>query len=929
MNGRFANALWLSSRTASTLGFDTIKPNPDCPLVNITVMLQVICASLVNYFMLGLVFARFSAPFKRAETIRFSSNACVSRQSNGLWALSLRVANVRKHQILKPRLRMIVTAVDATSPSNYLFEQLEIDDIVTQETNLELGFPANVTHVISATSPLLGLSLQEMDTRLMEVLVFIDGIDAMTSKNLTARRAYSAGDVRVNETFVPLQLEMRGKVLGLNFKEFDRTVVSSMELLAEYVDSSVATPRACTSVDLAAAEALTLDQAQSQLWHLRHQTFRKLTERHVSLGNRYAPAAAALAKLSQLSHKIQRNQQQQQKAVVLKALHSVTNPTDGFRMMNNNKMDTADDNTGITSKPGLQLQDEDAVAAAAIVAALPGLNGYAAGCGPGHFGGGGGGGRGGGGGEVNGGGILAVNKDAIKGEDPIGLMPTKETAADEIFQLMKIQQRHAQKWGLIFNGPNLPTHSVADPEYHRAGGTGESNGILLGGSVSALSHIEGGRDGGVGGQHSHAFKYHVSHTDSHISHINNNHINHNSHGNNSHGNNGANGKNVHHHSRHSTFVTAPHQQQQQHLQGGDDVPGEGFAKEFRGSSEITAHPELPKHVSTTFPFVAATVTSAAPTSAAAADPSTIGSVAQPMPLSALGMFGEPTSREKPRNLDPASTTAALSREPLLAVSGTRGVTSSSSSLSSSSTTTTAVMMMPNIDPSITLPSSSVSSSSTATLGGMPPSSSSQSRLPSRPPFSTPRMNPCTPPIGDPKGVFVLDDKVEELEEDGGFNMAEGSFNHPSSEYYSRAMNNGINNSNSNSDSYKNYISRNSNNLFHSNATNNTNVMTNDIPNALASLPRANSASNAPKNNPPSYDSDSDHFLYDNGNQVNDMLAQMPLRPYRASADTASLSSPGRALVMQDEPSDEVDDTVDLVVDGGHQTLLPLSKSANK
>lgn len=39
----------------------------------------------------------------------------------------------------------------------------------TQETNLELGFPANVVHVVTPDSPLYNLSLLEMDTRMMEV----------------------------------------------------------------------------------------------------------------------------------------------------------------------------------------------------------------------------------------------------------------------------------------------------------------------------------------------------------------------------------------------------------------------------------------------------------------------------------------------------------------------------------------------------------------------------------------------------------------------------------------------------------------------------------------------------------------------------------------------------------------------------------------
>ncbi|GIL62473.1 hypothetical protein Vafri_16693 [Volvox africanus] len=266
-NGKFSHALWMSSRTASTLGFNAIQPNPECTFTNLMVMCQVIASSLVNFIMLGLVFARFSAPFKRASTIRFSSvMVCYQQPATGYWCLSLRVANIRKHQLLKPALRMVLTAVDSITPSNYLFEHLTIDGHSTQETNLELGFPANMTHVITPSSPLYNLSLLEMDTRMMEVLVFVDGIDAMTSKNMSARHAYGTNEVHMNEVFQPLHLEMRGGSLGLDFSGFDLTMLASAELVNEYNSEPGLAERP-------------LPEVQSHMWHLRHMTFKRLTER--------------------------------------------------------------------------------------------------------------------------------------------------------------------------------------------------------------------------------------------------------------------------------------------------------------------------------------------------------------------------------------------------------------------------------------------------------------------------------------------------------------------------------------------------------------------------------------------------------------------------------------------------------------------------
>ncbi len=262
--------------------------------------------------MLGVVFARFSAPFKRASTVRFSTVAVISRHPSGYWALTLRVANLRKHQILQPAVRLVrgpaaaapaarragrfaawegggtrgarvrkaraaqepirqsiaprvgspehlwtkgtvrvrrtaellacvpaqvVTAVDSITPSYYHHEQLQIEGAYKQVrapctrfspgaqhdqegrrqlrpsygvrepcylaapscavldathavaaavavaraqlTNLELGFPAHISHVITPDSFLYNLSLLEMDTRMMEV---------------SARRQSGAGD---------------------------------------------------------------------------------------------------------------------------------------------------------------------------------------------------------------------------------------------------------------------------------------------------------------------------------------------------------------------------------------------------------------------------------------------------------------------------------------------------------------------------------------------------------------------------------------------------------------------------------------------------------------------------------------------------------------------------------------------------------------
>ena len=64
--------------------------------------------------------------------VRFSKHAVCHGHPSGYWAISMRVANLRKHQILQPTIRLVVTAVDSITPSNYIFEHLKVDSLTAQ-----------------------------------------------------------------------------------------------------------------------------------------------------------------------------------------------------------------------------------------------------------------------------------------------------------------------------------------------------------------------------------------------------------------------------------------------------------------------------------------------------------------------------------------------------------------------------------------------------------------------------------------------------------------------------------------------------------------------------------------------------------------------------------------------------------------------------
>lgn len=225
----FGHSFWFSFWTASTIGYsgDTLYPNPDCDVFNLIVMVNIIFANLLDYCLMGVVFARFAAPMPKAKAIRFSSKAVLYQTDpSSYWRLSFRVANIRKHSILQPEITIFLAIPqDPSDPTNsdLNFEQLKLHQPTCQTVNLKLGLLATVVHIVDPSSPLFDLSLEDMETRGMEVLCFLDGMDPMTSNNMQARFSYRPSDIKMNERLNAIEIQSRRGKFGLDFTQFDLT----------------------------------------------------------------------------------------------------------------------------------------------------------------------------------------------------------------------------------------------------------------------------------------------------------------------------------------------------------------------------------------------------------------------------------------------------------------------------------------------------------------------------------------------------------------------------------------------------------------------------------------------------------------------------------------------------------------------------------
>ncbi|GAX76183.1 hypothetical protein CEUSTIGMA_g3627.t1 [Chlamydomonas eustigma] len=226
----FGHTFWFSFNTASTIGYSgDLYPNPDCDLFYLIIMVEIITATMLDYLLMGVVFARFSAPLPKAQAIRFSTKAVLyqHQERQNLWCLSFRIANIRKHCLLSPKISLLL-AVPESSPDSsnaaLRFIKLDVWDVITQVTNIKLGLPATIVHLVTPSSPLFDISLEQMEQRGFELFCFLDGMDPMTSNSLQARHSYRPADIRINEQFtvIELQANKHGQ-MGLNFNQFDQT----------------------------------------------------------------------------------------------------------------------------------------------------------------------------------------------------------------------------------------------------------------------------------------------------------------------------------------------------------------------------------------------------------------------------------------------------------------------------------------------------------------------------------------------------------------------------------------------------------------------------------------------------------------------------------------------------------------------------------
>jgi inward rectifier potassium channel len=213
--GSLLDAFFFSVETLATVGFGHAYPNTlygHC-IVTLEIMVGLFGMAVTA----GLIFVRFSRPVAR---IKFSQVAVIA-PFNGTPTLMIRLANLRAHAMVEAEFRLLFMRSELTKegedirrfyPLRLQFEHL-------------INFPAALTvrHIIDETSPLFGLTPEDLKMTDSRMLASIVCIDPVIQAPVQSQTEYLLQQIAWNRRFAEIYTEDSIGRYSVDYSRFDET----------------------------------------------------------------------------------------------------------------------------------------------------------------------------------------------------------------------------------------------------------------------------------------------------------------------------------------------------------------------------------------------------------------------------------------------------------------------------------------------------------------------------------------------------------------------------------------------------------------------------------------------------------------------------------------------------------------------------------
>lgn len=210
--GSFTDVFFFSIETLATVGYGYM--NPGSLYGHVVASIEILVGMLSIAIMTGLLFARFSRPTARVTF----SNMIVVTTFNGVRTLMLRAANQRNNLILEATVRASLVKKEQTQEGEtfYRIHDLKLE----RDRTSAFALSWTVMHKIDQTSPLFGITHDELIAAEATINIAISGVDETLNDTVHARRDYEPEQLAFGFRFVDILFEQSNGVWAVDFSKF-------------------------------------------------------------------------------------------------------------------------------------------------------------------------------------------------------------------------------------------------------------------------------------------------------------------------------------------------------------------------------------------------------------------------------------------------------------------------------------------------------------------------------------------------------------------------------------------------------------------------------------------------------------------------------------------------------------------------------------
>ena len=193
--GDFGRAFFFSVQTLTTVGYGAMYPVG--PAANLVAAAEAATGLMGFALATGLLFARFSRP---SSKLVFSETMVVAPQGEGT-SLQFRIANQRENVLMDVEARLMLVTVDQ-SPEGDTKRNFRNLDLDIPRINF-LALTWTVVHPITETSPLFGMTANDLKQHQAELVILIKGFDDSFSQTVHTRYSYRWDEIVWSARFAP------------------------------------------------------------------------------------------------------------------------------------------------------------------------------------------------------------------------------------------------------------------------------------------------------------------------------------------------------------------------------------------------------------------------------------------------------------------------------------------------------------------------------------------------------------------------------------------------------------------------------------------------------------------------------------------------------------------------------------------------------